>query len=113
MIELKRYKIDRETWERDRTGLQQRVQDLEAGKVSLDGSRVPESFVTPGPEGVLSLANLEVLREEIVRLRQSCAKMGAALREIKEQGDQKLDEALLAISSIREHIKSKQSPPRS
>ena len=105
MDESKRHKSEREAWERDRAGLQQRVQELETGQPSTVSSGASSSPTSLGPDAILSSANLEILREEIVRLRRSCVEMEAALRDIREGGDQKLYEALQAISSIREQIK--------
>lgn len=105
--ESRRYKNEREAWERDRAGLERRIQDLEAGKFHPDGPGVATPDTSTAADDILTSANLDVLRHEILRLRRSCSEMEVALREIQETGDQKLDEAMLAIASIREQIRGK------
>jgi len=105
--EARRYKVDKETWERDREGLQRRIQELEAGKLTLVGSGEGTGLVTSvSPEDILASASLDVLREEIVRLRRSCTEMENVLQDIKGDTEQ-MGHAATAMANIRERIRSK------
>ena len=107
--ESKKYRAHREAWDRDRAGLQQRIQHLETGRSDLlntaEASSVSQS--SSNHDDVLTSANLDVLRKEIVRLRNSCAEMETALRNIREKSEQKLNEAMAAIATIRDSFQSK------
>ena len=107
--ESKKYRSHREAWDRDRAGLQQRIQHLEAGRSDLmniaEASSISQS--SSNQEDVLTSANLDVLRKEILRLRRSCTEMETALRSIREKSEQKLNEAMAAIATIRESIQSR------
>jgi len=102
--ESKLYKSDRESWERDRDGLQRRITDLEAGKLTLvDPSRSTEAGISISPEDILASTSLDVLRAEIVRLRRSCAEMERALRELRSVPAQ-IDQVMGEFASIRQRI---------
>ena len=107
--ESKKYRAHREAWDRDRAGLQQRIQHLETGRSDLlntaEASSVSQS--SSNHDDVLTSANLDVLRKEIVRLRNSCAEMETALRNIREKSEQKLNEAMAVIATIRDSFQSK------
>jgi hypothetical protein len=102
--EAKRYKSDRESWERDRDGLQRRITELESGKLtSVDGSRSADSGVSITSGDILTSTSLEALRAEIVRLRSKCADMEVALRDLRRVAEQ-MDQVMGEFANIRERI---------
>jgi chromosome segregation ATPase len=102
--ETKRYKTDRESWERDRDGLQRRITELESGKLTLvDTSRSADSAVSISSGDVLTSTSLETLRTEIVRLRSKCADMEVALQDLRRVTEQ-MDQVMGEFANIRERI---------
>ena len=102
--ETKRYKSDRESWERDRDGLQHRIAELESGKLTVaDTSRSADSAVSTLSGDILASTSLETLRAEIVRLRSKCADMEVALQELRRVAEQ-MDQVMGEFANIRERI---------
>jgi hypothetical protein len=102
--EAKRYKSDRESWERDRDGLQRRITELESGKLTLvDASRSADSGVSIPSGDILTSTSLETLRAEIVRLRSKCADMEVALQDLRRVIEQ-MDQVMGEFANIRERI---------
>lgn len=102
--EAKRYKSDRESWERDRGGLQRRITELESGKLTLvDASRSADSGVSTSSGNILTSTSLETLRAEIVRLRSKCADMEVALQHLRRVIEQ-MDQVMGEFANIRERI---------
>jgi chromosome segregation ATPase len=102
--ETKRYKADRESWERDRDGLQRRITELESGKLTLvDISRSADSTVSIFSGDILTSTSLDALRAEIVRLRSKCADMEAALQDLTRVTEQ-MDRVMGEFANIRERI---------
>ena len=102
--ELRRYKADRESWERDRDGLQRRILELESGDLTLaDASGPGESPESEAADDILTSTSLETLRAEIVRLRRSCSDMEVALRDLRRV-TQQMDRVMEEFANIRERI---------
>jgi hypothetical protein len=102
--EAKRYRSDRESWERDRDGLQRRITELESGKLTLvDTSRSADSGVSISSGDILTSTSLETLRAEIVRLRSKCADMEVALQDLTRVTEQ-MDQVMGEFANIRERI---------
>jgi chromosome segregation ATPase len=102
--EAKRYKADRESWERDRDGLQRRITELESGKLTLiDPSRSAGSAVSIPSGDILASTSLDILRAEIVRLRSKCADMEVALQDLRRVTEQ-MDRVMGEFANIRERI---------
>jgi chromosome segregation ATPase len=102
--ETKRYKADRESWERDRDGLQRRITELESGKLTLgDASRSADPAAVISSEDILTSTSLDTLRAEIVRLRSKCADMEVALQELRRVTEQ-MDRVMGEFANIRERI---------
>ncbi len=102
--EVNKYKLDRESWERDRDGLQRRITELESGKLTLvDSSRSRDSGMSVPPGDILASTSLDSLRAEIVRLRSKCAEMEVALHDLR-QVTQQIDQVMGQFSNIRERI---------
>lgn len=109
--EAKRYKMDREAWERDREGLQRRIEDLEAKQSSLtiSGDAKPDTTPAPSPEDILASASLDVLRNEIVRLRQSLRDMERMFLELRQESAN-IDHVITECTGIRERLNAKTIP---
>ena len=104
--ELKSYRADREAWERDRDGLQQRVSELESGKLTLvDSGHTADSGTSIPPTDILASSSLDVLRAEIVRLRARCADMEVALQDLGRVTEQ-MDAMMGDFAAIRQRITS-------
>jgi hypothetical protein len=102
--EAKRYKSDRESWERDRDGLQRRIAELESGKLTLvDTSHSADSGVPVASGDILTSTSLELLRAEIVRLRSKCVDMEVALQDLGQVTEQ-MDQVMGKFANIRERI---------
>jgi hypothetical protein len=106
--EAKRYKVERESWERDREGLQRRIEDLEAArgdKSALDIDHVAAKSALHEDE-ILASASLEVLRNEILKLRQSLTGMERMLQDVRQESE-KIDHVITECTSIRERLSAK------
>ena len=102
--EAKRYKSDREAWERDRDGLQRRIAELESGRFTLvDPSRSVGSAFSDSSGDILTSTSLETLRAEIIRLRSKCADMEVALLDLRQVTEQ-MDQVMGEFANIRERI---------
>ena len=102
--ETKRYRGDRESWERDRDGLQRRITELESGKSTLvDTSHSVDSATSISSGDILTSTSLETLRAEIVRLRSKCADMEVALQDLRRVAEQ-MDQVMGEFANIRERI---------
>jgi chromosome segregation ATPase len=102
--ETKRYKSEREAWERDRDGLQRRIAELESGRFTLvDTSRSVDSTFSNSSGDILTSTSLETLRAEIVRLRSKCADMEVALLDLRRVTEQ-MDQVMGEFANIRERI---------
>jgi chromosome segregation ATPase len=102
--ETKRYKADRESWERDRDGLQRRITELESGKLTLvDTGRSADSAASISSGDILTSTSLDTLRAEIVRLRSKCADMEVALQDLRRVTEQ-MDRVMGEFANIRERI---------
>jgi hypothetical protein len=110
--EAKRYKTDRETWERDREGLQRRIEDLEAGrtKPSMAGDMIADDNPAPNSEDILTSASLDVLRNEVIRLRQSLLSMERMVQDVRQE-TQNIDHVITECASIRERLSAKTVVP--
>ena len=102
--ELKRYRTDREAWERDRDGLQQRISELESGKLTLvDSGHTADSGISNQHTDILASSSLDALRVEIVRLRTRCADMEVALQDLGRVTEQ-MDTMMGDFADIRQRI---------
>lgn len=102
--ETLRHKSDRESWERDRDGLQRRISALESEKLTMaDPVHSYEQTSRVSSGDILASTSLESLRAEIVRLRSKCAEMEVALQELRRVTEQ-MDQVISEFSSIRERI---------
>ncbi len=106
--EAKQYKLDRETWERDREGLQRRIEDLEARRSSptVPGDPNPDPKASLGPNDVLASASLDVLRQEVMRLRQSLLNMEWLFQDLRHE-TQHIDHVITECTGIRARLSAK------
>ena len=106
--EARRYKTEREEWERDRNGLQDRIQMLESGSAQLltPSIELTQPQSSPALDDVLNSASLDVLRSEVVRLRQS---LMAIERQFIDLGQEtkRLDQVIDQCTGIRERLATK------
>lgn len=110
--EAKRYKTDRDAWERDREGLQRRIEDLEASRTpnvissSSEGTKLDTmrpAALGSSDDDVLSSASLDVLRNEVIRLRQSLLGMEHKFLDLRQEAE-KMDHVITECTSIRERL---------
>lgn len=107
--EAKKYKQDREMWERDRDGLQKRIEDLEAGRASatvIPGDTKADAKPAPDSDDILASASLDLLRDEIVRLRQSLLNMEQMFDDFRQE-TATLDSVITECTGLRERLNAK------
>jgi hypothetical protein len=110
--EAKRYKLDREAWERDREGLERRIEELEVKdpNLTIPGGAKADHRTSTSPEDVLASASLDVLRNEIVRLRQSLLSTERMIGDLQLES-QKIDHVITECTGIRERLTAKTTLP--
>jgi hypothetical protein len=110
--EAKRYKQDREAWERDREGLERRIEELEVkdSSLTIPGGAKPDHRTSSSPEDILASASLDILRGEIVRLRQSLLSTERMIGELRQESE-KMDHVITECTGIRERLTAKTMLP--
>ncbi len=99
--DLRRFKLERESWERERGSLQKRVDELESGKENLPETGTVSGSTTPvANDPILTSGSVEVLREEIIRLRRRCVELELMLQELVGEAEQ-LAPARTAMENVR------------
>jgi hypothetical protein len=103
--EAKRYKMDREAWERDREGLERRIEDLEAGRSNAPNAGERNVDVRPpvDPDDILASASLDVLRHEVMRLRQSLLNMEQMFQGLRQETES-MGNVITECTGIRERL---------
>lgn len=104
--EAKRYKLDREAWERDRQALLRRIEELEgerSNSANPAGDGSAETKTPLGPDDILASPSLDVLRNEVVRLRQSLLNMERLFRDLRLETDT-IDHVITECTGIRERL---------
>lgn len=103
--EAKRYKGDRETWERDREGLERRIDELEVRQSSLtvSGDAKADTKTPVKPEDVLASASVDALRDEVVRLRQRLLSMERMFEDLRQESEN-IDHVIMECTGIRDRL---------
>jgi hypothetical protein len=104
--ETRKFKADREAWETDRQALRQRIRELETGHAR--GSSASPTTLTDTADDPLNTTSLDLMRQEIVRLRGKCADMERTLQDMAG-GTEEIDNAINAMASIRQRIARKKA----
>lgn len=122
--DLKRWKTEKEEWEKERGELQSRIEELEAdspagtycGPMLSSGRNEPwegrsigstERTLKPaGPDTILSSTSLEVLRAEVIRLRNTCREMELTLQDLKDEAN-RIEQVMHDFGSIGKRISTK------
>lgn len=105
--ETRKFKADREGWESDRLALRQRIRELETGHLTTSTAS-GSMTLTDAADDPLNTTSLDVMRQEIVRLRQLCADMEKTLQDLAG-GTEEIDNAINAMASIRQRIARKKA----
>ncbi|RMD39765.1 hypothetical protein DV735_g5361, partial [Chaetothyriales sp. CBS 134920] len=99
--EAKRFKLEREDWERERTSLKLQIQDLELGRqTTLSVAVGPDSGTSEAAVGSMSG---ESLGQELVKLRASCAELELIFQELSPETEL-LDKAIGAMYSVKQKL---------
>ncbi|RVX72107.1 hypothetical protein B0A52_04705 [Exophiala mesophila] len=102
--EARRFKQEKDAWQRDRDLLQKRIEALESGKVNLPEANPVSGSTTPvASSSILTSDSVEALRAEIVRLRLRCVGLERSMQDLVSEADQ-LDSAITAVSNFRQHL---------
>ncbi|RMZ80022.1 hypothetical protein DV738_g3037, partial [Chaetothyriales sp. CBS 135597] len=104
--EARRFKMEREGWESEKTSLKRRIQDLEVGRQTTSAAGVPESGTSEAGsagKGAIGSMSGEDLRQEVLRLRARSAELELILRELSPETEL-LDRAIGAIYSIKQKL---------
>ncbi|KAJ9614564.1 hypothetical protein H2200_002701 [Cladophialophora chaetospira] len=105
--DLRRFRLERESWERERASLQKRIEELESGKENLPETGTVSGSTTPvANDPILTSGSVEVLREEIVRLRRRCVELELMLQELAGEAEQ-IENAITAMENVRKSLASK------
>ena len=99
--DAKRFKAERDAWGDERAALQKRIEELESGKTILpEAHRVSDSPTPVENHSILSSDSVEVLREEVVRLRRRCVELELKLQNLAGEAEQ-IDNAISAMENLR------------
>ena len=105
--DARRFKLEQDSWERERVLLQKRVEELESGKENIPDLRAVSGSTTPvASDLILTSGSVEVLREEIVRLRRRCVELELMLHELAGEAEQ-IEGAITAMENVRKSLASK------
>ncbi|KAI1613455.1 hypothetical protein EDD36DRAFT_488506 [Exophiala viscosa] len=105
--EARRFKAKQDEWEQERTALRKRIEELESGEVAIAAAKT-----TPGPtspvasDAILTSDSVEVLRQEIIKLRRRCFELEAKLQGLAGEAAQ-IDSAINAMESVRRTLAGK------
>lgn len=109
--EARRFRLERESWDRERASLNKRIDELESGKEILPEARAVSGSTTPvANDSILTSGSVEVLREEIVRLRRRCAELELMLQELAGETE-RIDNAISAMESVRMSLAGRKRRP--
>lgn len=125
--DLRKFKIEREEWERQKKELLQRIEDLEALRHVPADPRQPiprddlsaetsEMHTMPishsyhtNADSIITSTSLDVLRKEVLRLRKSCQEMEAELKGLGAEAEHfsgHLQQAMHLSDRIRSRAQS-------
>ena len=105
--DARRFRLEREGWERERASLQKRIEELESGKGNLPEARAVSGSTTPVASGsILTSGSVEVLREEIIKLRRRCAELELMLHDLAGEAEQ-IENAITAMKNVRKALAGK------
>ena len=105
--DTRRFRLERETWERERASLRKQVEELETGKENRPETTGVSGSTTPvANDSILTSDSVEVLREEIIKLRRRCAELELMLHDLAGEAEQ-IDNAITAMENVRKSLTSK------
>lgn len=104
--EARKYKVDRDAWEEDREALERRIRDLEAGRAAVSAGIGQRDLDADWEDDALNATSMDVMRQEIVRLRRRCADLESMLQDLSGETEH-IDSAISAMTSLRQRIASK------
>ena len=105
--EQRRFRSERESWQRERLSVQKRIDELESGKDNLPETATVSGSTTPvANDSILTSGSVEVLREEIIRLRHRCVELELMLQELAGEAEQ-IENAITAMENVRKSLTSK------
>lgn len=105
--EARRHREERDAWDEDRASLQKRIEKLEAGTASTSILHQSMEEANLGSEDdPVHSDSIDILRQEIVRLREKCAELELVLQEITGETEQ-IEGALKVMANIRQRVASK------
>ncbi|KAI1619307.1 hypothetical protein EDD37DRAFT_218288 [Exophiala viscosa] len=105
--EARRFKAKQDEWEQERTALRKRIEELESGEVAIAAAKTtsgPTSSVAS--DAILTSDSVEVLRQEIIKLRRRCFELEAKLQGLAGEAAQ-IDSAINAMESVRRTLAGK------
>ena len=105
--DARRFKAKEESWEQERVSMERRIINLEQNRATASTMSLQSgaSEATSSAEDPLASTSLEVLREEIVRLRGRCSDLELVLQEVTGETEQ-LDRAISTMSNMRQRLAS-------
>ena len=105
--DARRFKSEHDSWERERVALQKRVEELESGKENIPELRAVSGSTTPvASDLILTSGSVEVLREEVIRLRRRCVELELIVHELAGQAEQ-IESAISAMETVRKTLAGK------
>jgi hypothetical protein len=122
--DLKRWKTEKEEWEKERAELTTRIHKLEAESPTRNTGAPPFSSGRSEPreaqlsaaagrdpnptelDTILSSDSLEVLKAEVIRLRQTCHEMELTLQDLRDEAN-RIEQVMQDFGRIGKRISSK------
>ncbi|EXJ54622.1 hypothetical protein A1O7_09963 [Cladophialophora yegresii CBS 114405] len=105
--DARRFRLEREAWERERESMHKRIGELESGKEKLpEAGRVSGSTTPVANDPILTSGSVEVLREEIIKLRRRCVELELMLQELAGEAEQ-IEIVIATMEHVRKSLASK------
>ncbi|KAK4941978.1 hypothetical protein LTR10_018159 [Elasticomyces elasticus] len=99
--EGRRFRAKQDEWDQERTALQHRIEELESGKAIIPEAKPTSGSTSPmASDAILTSDSVEVLRQEIVKLRRRCVDLEIKLKELAGEAVQ-IDSAINTMESVR------------
>ncbi|KAK6385788.1 hypothetical protein LTS17_001360 [Exophiala oligosperma] len=105
--EARRFKAERDAWDEERVALQGRIKELESVKDGSPERKAESGSTTPvASDSILASDSVEVLRQEVVRLRRQCVELESKLQELAGEAEQ-IDNAINTMENVRRSLSGK------
>lgn len=106
--EARKFREEREAWEKERAAFRERVERLESGRELSATNEAASGSTTPvANDSVLTSDSIEALRTEVIKSRRRCAELELRLHELAGETE-KLGRVIDTLESVRQNLSAKQ-----